>query len=252
MVMTIQKRIELIDLIRKYPSLEKISCAATCGFKILPRIRRSLLKIRKDVTYSELLQHVCGYKYIPNLYQIITSEKEKASVFEACYMFRIAFLRCRGIGRPESKKLAWIIPGKILDCRAQIIAEKELVDSLRTELIPWASQVQYWLPWISLEIVRLVRNWRRPKLKALNRAIFKLASEDDGLIGTCYPLQVLYQYEPTNSHEDALQAIINNGVYSVNHLKFLHPEAINCAKHRDNPLLAFYQKMNQALDFPRV
>ena len=214
------------------------------------------MQVRKKATFKDLTLHVCGYITNSALSPIIATTKEKDSVIDACDMLRKAFLTCRRQGRPKSERIAWIIPKKLLDPGAETIREEADIIDLVSNLCPYASY-QDWLPWMSLELGRLAKVWRLQRINSLRRTVFKWAKEIDSKTESVYPwhpnfrqdiattpIEVLYQFEPTDLTKKALREITNVGLHSVGHLKWLHPDAIDYAKNCYELLLALYRKLN--------
>ena len=246
-----RQRLKLIDFVREDSRLKKISCGAVCGFQILPRVKRNLLKVRKQVTFIDLCNHILGYAYNQVLSDAIHTGKETESVIEACDMFREECLACRRPGRPQSKNIAWIIPNSHLGLEGE-----EIVANIINDLCFRLPSYKDWLAWMSLEIANLIHGWQPDRLRGLRRAVFKLTTEFDGRTDSVYPwepnfnrdvaalpIQTLYQFEPTRSTENSLKAIVNVGFHSIDHLRFLHPEGSNCAKHSKKLLFTLYGKL---------
>ena len=249
--------------------LERLPSSLVCGFALPPRLRKNLLKPSNKKSFYELYTHfvkrpqIARDKRSNSTYFIANSEYERSLLTEACAAFHDNMRKSRNMIRPDSDKLAWVIPSNML--ASEFHTGKRYFDDLKLVEILTSStskdittECEEWLPWISLGIVTLLRRWRTPRINAIRRTIFKLTKYVNGRAGAFYPwesnfdtntghipIQALYQFETTKLMEDTISALSTLGLLSINHLRFLHPNAISLANNPKQPLLKLYTVLNR-------
>ena len=234
--------------------LKRLPSSLVCGFTLPPRLRKNLLKSSNKISFYELYTHfvkrpqIARDKRSISIYFIASSEYERNLLTEACTTFRDNMRKSRNMIRPDSDKLAWIIPSNLLAPEAhtgkRYFDDPKLIEILTSGTSKdITTEYEEWLPWISLGIVTLLRRWRTPRINAIRRTIFKLAKYVNGGSGAFYPwesnfdtntghipIQALYQFETTKLMEDTISDLTTLGLFSINHLRFLHPNAISLAQ----------------------
>lgn len=238
------------ELIKEIPrEILRLPGSFLNGFVTVPRVRKALLKAGSRFTISDAL-HLNIYINRPNRARSWTkSEYERESLQKGLSAFIQATIISQRSGRSPSENLEWIVPEdsvtnemRINRRTIEIINEHNLVADL-------GSEYQRWLPWLSLGMVNLFRRWRRPRISALHRALFKLFEsekfdypwETDQLsIRSQLPLQVLYKFEPSTTVYEGLTILANLGLSSVNDLRCLHPDAIIASKTESQSIVRLY------------
>jgi len=99
--------------------------------------------------------------------------------------------------------------------------------------------------------------WRHPRINALRRVLVKLVAnlQPDATTVAPWertfshtmrhvPLHALYQYEPTSVMDDTINSLAELGLGSVNDLRCFHPQAVACAKDKNQPLFALYRTIS--------
>ena len=249
--------------------LKRLPSSLVCGFSLPPRLRKHLLKSANKISLYELHSHFVKRPQIArdrrsiSIYFIANSKYERNSLTEACVSFHDNMRKSRNIIRPDSDRLAWVIPSNLLDAECHndnsCFDDPRLVEILTSSTSKEImTECKEWLPWISLGIVTLVRRWRTPRINKIRRTIFKLAKYLDGESGAFFPwesnfdkntahipIQALYQFETTKLMEDTISDLTTLGLLSINHLRFLHPDAVSLANHPKQPLLKLYTVLNR-------
>ena len=237
----------------------RLRCGSLCGYPLPRRVATGLLQLR-DVSLLELYIFLSGGT-VPPLQPIVQTEYQRTRVVQAYRAFYAALQQSRRRGRVPSDRIAWIVPDSYLTPSTRVNHYRaQLVTQLRQQLgaaTALANDTLDWLPWTSLGIVTCLRRWRAPRIRALRRALFKLAQDladggdavmpwepgfrkDVGIV----PVQALYQYESTNLLEDSLRRFEELGITCVHDLRFLHPDAVSAAKRAGQPLLRLYQALH--------
>ena len=250
--------------------LKCLPCSFICGFTLPPRLKRKLLKLSSDMSFYELYKHFVKRPQIArdqqsiSIYFIANSDYERNLLADACTRFYQNMRRSRYSIRPDSNKLAWVVPSKLLDSEAHATVGMSYTDEPKFVEILTSNtsedvmtECEEWLPWVSLGIVTLLRRWRAPRFNAICRAMFKLAKYVDEKTGVFFPwepnfdtdtshipIQALYQFENTRLMETSINVLTTLGLLSINHLRFLHPDAISLANHPKQPLLKLYAELN--------
>lgn len=249
--------------------LKRLPSSLVCGFALPARLRKHLLKSANHISFYELHTHfmkrpqIARDKRSISIYFIANSKHERSSLTEACATFYNNMRISRHIIRPDSDKLAWIIPSNLLDTEPQTgkscFDDPKLVEILTSSASKdIMTECEEWLPWISLGIVTLLRRWRTPRINKVRRTIFKLAKYVDGGSGAFFPwesnfdkntahipIQALYKFETTKLMEDTISDLTTLGLLSINHLRFFHPNAVSLANHPKQPLLKLYTVLNR-------
>ena len=245
-------------LARSHPTacpadLLSLPAASICGFKLFPRVRAALLGLGPDVRFVELRAFLAAVSARTGIERAARTERERELVLDRYERFLEAASESARPGRAQSPKLAWIVPDAWLNLG--YLVRRGLVEKVEREGAATGylrSDYHEWLPWMSLGIVNLLRRWRRPRVNAVRRSLFKLAVARAGTGAYPWepafpsavrrlPMQTLYQYEPTDLLEGAIEAFVDLGLRSVNDLRCCHPDAVIAAKAEDKPLFALYR-----------
>lgn len=237
----------------------RLRCGAVCGFGLSYRITRDLLDTR-GVSLLELYFYLEHAIRDDQLSKIIKTANDRHVVKTAYAQFLDAIVNSRRDGRLSSDNIEWIIPYEYAATSHQIIAEileSSYGSNVYREDV--AGDVNEWLPWMPLAVVKHLRSWHSSKINSLRRALFKLARDIEKLANAYYPwepdfssearlipIQALYQYEASNSTLDGISALHGCGLTSINDLRCLHPNAVVAAKSADEPLLRLYRAINAA------
>ncbi|MCY4127826.1 MAG: hypothetical protein OXG15_01160 [Gammaproteobacteria bacterium] len=228
-----------------------LPASSLCGFVRVPRVREALLKEGDHFSILDAVDSKDTDDRAIKLLSLAKSKYEKESLQAGLGAFILAAIDSQQFGRSSSEKLAWVVSADRLtkhmglDSRTiQSIEEHELTADLGYEY-------QKWLPWLSLGMVNLFRRWRRPRISALHRALFKLFENSvdfDYPWETTHlslkhqlPLQVLYRYEPSKKVYEVLTILSNWGLKSINELRCLHPDAISASKANSQPIVRLYR-----------
>lgn len=227
-----------------------LPASSLCGFVRVPRVRDALLKAGDQFSILEAVDSKGTEDRANKLLSLAKSKYERESLQSGLGAFLLAAVDSRQSGRSSSEKLAWVVSADRLtrqmglDFRTiQTIDEYELAADLGYEY-------RNWLPWLSLGMVNLFRRWRRPRISALHRALFKLFEnmDFDYPWETKYPsskhqlpLQVLYRHEPSKKVYEVLTILSNWGLRSINELRCLHPDAIAASKAKSQPIIRLYR-----------
>ena len=219
-----------------------------------PRLRRRLLSVQ-GVRLFDLYLYLRGWVFKPTaLSRLLQTSLDHQHTENAYERFYDSLVQSTRRGRATSQTIAWIIPDEYLhESMRSLLESCEVQGGVKPD-------VESWLPWISLSVVNCLRQWRRPLITALRRAIFKLANEFDPDGSGRYPwecelkrevrfipIEAIYQYEPTTAILKAIKTLIAFGFRSVNDLRFLHLDAVRLAKQTDEPLLKVYRCLRRSL-----
>ena len=238
---------------------ETLHCSSLCGLQMSPKLRAMLLSLEKEITIAALRKTLTS-EGGAKIGSALIANHQRIELENAYNKFRILGQNTTAIGRPDSKNIAWIVSDKHFKSDGKITHNASNI--IHAEVKKYSDLVAHewenWLPWMSLGIVVKLQTWRNPKLNCLRRALFKLSkSIEEEISNANYPWEAyfsknlstlpmpsLYQFEPDNKTLDAISTLMSMGFQQVNHLRFLHPEAIQFAKDRKNPCKNFYKMLN--------
>ena len=234
-------------------SIAELPAASICGGALLPRVRAGLLELGGEMSIAGVHLFVAELAVDeprPSdtpLAEVARTDRARQSLVDGYFEFRAAAEASGRSGRAVSARLAWIVPDRCLTWTGRVAPELARQIERDAELqafLGW--EYQEWLPWISVGLVGALRKWRSPRLNAVRRAIFKAARKargGDGFAGQYpwkrsfpphlrrWPLQVLYQYEPTNLVHRAITEFLALGLHSLDDLRCCHPDAARAAKN---------------------
>ena len=243
--------------------LHKLPAASICGFSLVPRVRANLLATSKAVSLMDLVYYLFDDdNNNAALANVARTSYERQATIDGLLAFLRALSDASKRGRASSTKIAWIVPQYSLTHGTRL---KPIV-ARRIERHPEISShlgddYQLWLPWMSLGIVNLLRRWRSPRISSIRRAVFKFVNDLSGNTvaeapwehtfpdsARRVPLQALFQYEPTNLVDGAINALTDLGFKSVGDLRICHPDAVAAAKHPRKPLFSVHKTLHQEQD----
>ena len=216
------------------------------------------MEVARDVTISDFCLHVFNYESNPKLQAAFARNKpDRTQLIEICDRYWLSMRESNRPGRAKSAEIAWIVPDGILDLESRVIRRPIEIEGLEYWDRKACSHYYDWLPWLSLEVVNLIRNWKLPKINAVRRTIFKFfklfdvnggakypweCETDSDLVTT--PMEALYQFEPVATLEKALYDLkVRGKLWSINDLRCLHPEAVGYMKRTDRPLNKLFRDL---------
>lgn len=258
---------DLPKLPRQWQLQTKLPCASLCGFRIPPRISRSLMNEGRTLSLLDLYLALTNQSDDGALDRLVRTQHETSELRRSYLNFYEQLLQRRR-GRQESDTIAWILPnaylmdGDRIASNWQAEIESQLSRHLGSkEWTRFGSEYQAWLPYLSLGNINLMRRWRTPRLNAIRRAIFRLSQtmQEDcdahypweptfSRATAAVPIQALWQFEPVKPVHGAIATLHEFGFTQIRDLKCLHPDAVKLAKRASarQALLQFYRELNRS------
>lgn len=236
----------------------RLPCSSICGSNLSAPLNDKLLGLRLYISLYDL--NVFLSRGSPNA-QLASSfsDLERRSLLGAFRSFDDAARNSKRTHRVQSDTIPWIVPNDLPGIETASSHYLPILRSLGVSTNATDStELDRWLPWISLDIASQLNAWPATKSNTMRRTIFRLSQH----LGACadahypwsqgfsettaqIPMQALYQFNPSPAVRDAIRAFTSIGLSCINDLMCLHPIAVAHAKNAEKPL----HKLFVALDF---
>ena len=236
----------------------QLPCALLCGYDIPPYVANHLRNLR-NVSLMELYLHLQGVKPHVGLEAAINTQHRRDAITAAYCGFYKVLAADRRSARGHSRKIAWIMPDSYLTSDG-LLRKSHMVKMISSIVYSFdtpnqiGADVAAWLPWTSLSMVSHLRRWRTPRINAIRRALFKVAASIDTGTESYYPwspgyspdlaripIFALCAYESSSLTVSTVRTLDTLGLTMLGDLRCFHPDAVVCAKLREEPLLKLYR-----------
>jgi len=226
-----------------------------CGPEFLGKQRERVLSLGKEFSVGDLKQLLhtgVGRARLADTFATIV-RIEQAD--EAIHRFSNAVMTWEA-GERRDSRVTWIVPDGFMSSDLTIHpAGGDLLlkvlrnhDDKQLRELEANSGFQQWLPFLSLELINIMRSLQLDDFSVLQKMLLKASQYAKGtqVLGPWDPdfpqalqnlcLYSLYQFEPTSQALDLLMRLNGTRCTNISHLVAFHPEACRLVRELDSRL----------------